>query len=122
MDNNWQSSLRTGLNFDVHSKEWAHSKTTKKTETEQSMTDHPLLTSISSLYSLGELKQSSEGPADYKPQHGRRSKHFKVEYKLVCLQDIMAYNLVYYKCLQYVYYENAGQIWKRIIQQTVFSL
>lgn len=66
------------------------------------MTDHPLLTWISLIYSLIEnpesCKQSSVGQVNYKPQHGYRSKHLKVEYKLVCLQDIMAYDLANYEC------------------------
>lgn len=38
-------------------------------------------------------KQSSVGQVDCKPQQSCWNKHFKVEYKLVCLQDIMAYDL-----------------------------
>lgn len=84
--------------------------------TERSMTDHPPLTSA--LYSLIEKpesgKQNSVGRVDCKPQQGCWSKHFEAEYKLVCLQDIIAYDLVGR--------ESAGPTWKWIILQTVFIL
>lgn len=39
------------------------------------------------------VNKSSVGRVDCKPQQGHWGKHSKLEYKLLCLQDIMAYNL-----------------------------